>query len=631
MKNSPIRRIILVLLACMAGVAAARAPEEPVRLSELADLDLEQLSKITVTSVSRRPERILDAAASIFVLTAEDIRRSGATSLPEVLRLAPNLQVVRADTSQYLVNARGGLSGTANKMLVLIDGRTVYTPLFAGVFWDSQIVPLDDVERIEVISGPGSTLWGTNAVNGVINITTRSAANSQGILVTGVAGDMEKGVNARIGAPLAGDAHYRAYARYFDRKALSLASGASALDETQRWQTGFRADWGQAARSVTVQGDLYSADVGNLGGARETSGANVLARWRVRQNDASEFFVRAYYDRTEREHVGSFQEKRDTVDLEMQHGLDVSPIQHLVWGAGYRASRDRTVNTPVLGFMPPKRTLGLASLFAQDQISVARRLDATLGLRVERNDYTGVEWLPNARLAYSLSPDHLLWSAITRTVRQPSRIDRDLVVPGMPPFVLVPNDTFDSEIAHVGEVGYRAKVADGVTVSFTAFHHEFRKLRTLEPSAEGLIVANGARGSRTGLEGWGDIAVTRDWRLSWGFVAMKHHFALEPGRVDLGGGGNGNDPELTAMLRSAWNATRNHELDVVVRHVDDLPNPRVPSYTVVDARFGWRVSPSLELSLLVFNALDRKHSEFGSPAERAVLERSFLLKATWSP
>ena len=618
-----------VLAAALSAALGAGAANQPILLSELADLDLEQLAQITVTSPSRRPQSVLDAAASIFVITAEDIRRSGATSLPEALRIAPNLQVVRGDTSQHIATARGGLSGLANKMLVLVDGRTVYSPLFSGVFTDALIVPLEDIERIEVISGPGSTLWGTNAVNGVINVTSRAASGTQGALLVPGTGNMEQGIHARIGAPLSGGGHYRAYARYYDRDEHRLATGASARDAAQRWQTGFRGDWGEgASRGFTLQGDLYAADVGNLGGDRDLAGGNLLARWRTQRSATSQFQVQAYYDRTEREHAGTFKEERDTVDLELQHLWDPPGPHRLVWGGGYRASRDRSENTPALGFMPPERTLGFASLYAQDEIDLSPRLKATLGLRAERNSYTGVEWLPNARLSYIVSPDHVLWGAFTHTVRAPARLDRDLVVPGFPPFTIVQNDSFRSEFANVAEVGYRARIAHGISVSFTAFHHEFRALRTLEPGSSGFVIANGARGRRSGLEGWGDFAVTPDWRLVWGFALMDADFSLEPGLVDLGGGGFGNDPKRTASLRSLWNVTRAHELDLALRHVGALPDPALPSYTVVDARLGWRISPNFELSLTVANALDREYSQFGAPAQRAVFEREYFLRAT---
>jgi iron complex outermembrane receptor protein len=631
MKNLPKRRILVAVLGLACGPLAAQEPIRLAQAAELADLSLEQLTNITVTSASRRPERVIEAPASIFVLTAEDIRRSGATTLPELLRLAPNLQVVRADTSQYVVTARGNISCTANKMLVLVDGRTIYTPLFAGVFWDAQNVMIEDLERIEVISGPGSTLWGTNAVNGVINITTRSAGKTQGTLVAVGGGGEERGISARTGGKLADDGTYRVYGKYFDRTDHALASGATARDAAGRWQAGFRTDWERATRSTTVQGDVYSANVDNLGGARDISGGNLLARWRAQMGADSEGMLQAYYDRTEREHAGSFSEKRDTADIEYQQAFHRLGRHEVVVGGGYRASRDRTLNTPVLGFMPTGRTLSLASLFAQDEVALGGKLRATVGLRAERNSYTGLEWLPNLRLAYAFSPDHLAWTALTRTVRSPSRIDRDVVVPGMPPYVVLNNDSFKSEIANVAEAGYRAQLAPRVSVSLTVFHHEFRELRTLELAAPNLVFANSGEGRATGIEGWGDFGLARDWRLVWGFTRLNERYRIDPGHADVQNSNLGNDPKLTASLRSLWTPARGVELDMAARYVAELPNPKVPAHTVVDLRAGWRVSREVEVSLRIGNLLNRKYSEIGTPAERAVFERSAFLKVTWTP
>jgi len=283
----------------------------------------------------------------------------------------------------------------------------------------------------------------------------------------------------------------------------------------------------------------------------------------------------------------------------------------------------------VLALVPQDRTLQMASVFAQDEIALAPHLHATAGLRGEHNTYTGFEWLPNLRLSWAVTPDHLVWSALTRTVRSPSRIDRDLVVPGQPPFTIVNNDTFESEIANVAELGYRARIIPGASVSFTAFHHEFRNLRTLEPGNGAFVVSNGADGRITGIEGWGDWTVTTGWRLVGGFTLMREHTALEPGHVNLTEPPLGNNPKRTASLRSLWNIDAAHELDLAWRYEGPLDSPPVPSYTVFDARFGWRLSPRLDLSLLVANIFDRRHVEFAGPA--AEFRRSALARVTWMP
>lgn len=606
------------------GIGAANA--QAMHVAELADMDLEQLASLSVASASRRVERLVDTPVSIYVITAEDIRRSGATSIYEALRLAPNLAVVQGDSNQYVATARGGLAGTANKMLMLIDGRTVYSPLFSGVFSDAQFVFLEDVERIEVVSGPGSTLYGTNAVNGVISVITKSAARTAGTLVSAGVGEYDRSAGARHGFT-AGEGDARAYVRYQERDERRLASGASARDAAECWLAGARYDRHWEGGSLTGQAEAYRADVDNLGGFRPLSGGHVLGRYRTRQF-GGDLLVQAYYDRTEREHRGSFAEVRDIADVESQMGSTWGSHQ-VVWGGNYRESRDRTVTTTALGFVPEGRTLRLSSLYAQDTWQVGRGLHLIFGVRAEHNDYTGLEWLPNARISYAPAPDQLAWGAITRTVRSPSRLDRELVVPGAPPYLLVPG-RFQSEIAKVAELGYRARIAQSSTLSLTAFHHDFERLRTLEAGEGALVFANGGEGRVYGVEGWIDVAATRDWRLLGGFVAMRNRFAT-PGRIDVGGGGLGNDAELTATLRSLWNVHRAVDLDVALRHVGELPSPRVPAYTVADVSVGWRVARRVVLTLRVANVLDREHREFAEAGTGAVFGRSAHLKVTWTP
>jgi len=626
MKKLPIAALAAVTAL---GSAPPAAAEGAVRVADLADYSLEQLANLRVTSVSRREERLVEAPASIFVITAEDIRRSGATSVAEALRLAPNLMVIRGDTSQYVASARGGLAGTANKMLVLVDGRTIYSPLFSGVFWDAQDLVLADVDRIEVISGPGSTLWGTNAVNGVINILTKPAARTQGTLAVAYGGTDERGATVRVGAPLAADGAYRVYAKYAERNSLALPSGASTHDASERVQTGFRADWAGGGGGTTVQGDAYRANVDNLGGPRDLSGANLLGRWRRVLDSGSEVMVQGYFDHTQRVHQGSFDETLDTLDVELAQTLRTRGPHEINWGAGYRSSRDRTAVTPVLALIPQDRTLPIATAFAQDEIALARAFHVTAGLRAEHNVYTGLEWLPNLRFSWDLTPDHLVWGALTRATRAPSRIDRDLVVPGAPPFTIVQNDTFQSEIADVAELGYRARVAPGASVSVTAFHHRLRNLRTLEPGGGALEVSNGAHGRISGVEGWADWTVMRGWRLVGGFIAMNEESTIDQGHVNLTEPPLGNNPKRTASLRSLWNVAPDWELDLAWRYQGRLESPAVPSYTVLDARLGWRITRRLDASLLVANALDRRHVEFSGVV--AELRRSALLRLTWTP
>lgn len=601
-------------------------------MRDLADLSLEELSNIEVTSVSRRAERLSDAPASIFVITREDIRRAGVTSLPEALRLAPNLQVARTNANSYAISARGFNNSVGNKLLVLIDGRTVYTPLFSGVFWNAQDVMLEDVERIEVISGPGATLWGTNAVNGVINVITHSARDTQGALITGGAGNLERGAAVRYGGKFGADGHYRIYGKYFDRDNTERANGSAVRDGWDKGQLGFRADWGGATRNFTVQGDAYRGELEQaLPGTSRIEGLNLLGRWSERLADGSNLRLQAYYDRIERNQPGTFREELDIFDFDFQHALKPLGAHRLLWGGGYRYARDHVGNSAVLAFLPADVDLNWWNVFVQDEIALRKGLELTLGAKLEGNDYTGVEVLPSVRLAWKLAPDRLVWSAISRAVRAPSRLDRDFFI-FVPPLPLNGGPNFRSEISNVIELGYRAQPTSAISYSVTAFYHDHDRQRSVEPApGGGFVLDNKIEGSTYGVEAWGNYRVTGNWRLSGGLVLLKQNLRLKPDSRDFASGVSalGNDPSHQWMLRSAFDLTPRHEFDVMVRHIGALPSPTVPDYTAVDARLGWRARRDVELSLTVQNLFDSKHPEFGSPATRSEFERGIFLKMLW--
>ena len=630
----PIRSRAARLAAAIASTLAAGAAQGAlmqVARSDLADLSLEQLSNVVVTSVSRREEKLSQAAASIYVITAQEIRASGATTISEALRLAPNLDVARADAVQYAISARGFNNVLANKMLVMIDGRTVYTPLFSGVFWEAQDVLLEDVERIEVISGPGGTLWGANAVNGVINVITKSARDTQGAMAWLGTGNRETSGSARFGGEILGG-YYRVYAKSADRSNSERADGSDVRDSSQMTQAGFRADWGTHARSFTLQGDAYDGSVDQTGPSREISGANILGRWIHDLEGAGSINVQAYYDRTKRFHPSSFREALDTFDIELQHGFQVAK-HNVVWGGGYRESRDQIENFAAQAFLPPDLTLRWANIFAQDTVGLTDDVDLTLGAKLERNSYTGNEFLPTARLGWKLGQERFVWAAYSRAVRAPSRIDRDLYIPANAPYALAGGSDFDSEIANVVELGFRARPSDSWSYSLTAFRHDYDRLRSIglntsfQPTFQ-----NALEGTSTGLEAWGRWQVVRNFALSGGFVVQDISVKVKPGATDLGGAGAlGNDPDHWVKLRASWAISPTIEADAFVRYYGALPAPAVPSYTAVDMRVGWRVLPSLELALVVQNLFDDKHVEWGAAPNRAVFQRSAFLKATWRP
>ena len=392
------------VLACLLGLgpmAAARA--QAAADGSLADLSLEELANLQITSVSRRTERLSDAAASVYVITAEAIRRSGASSLPEALRLAPNLQIAQIDANQYAITARGFNNAIGNKLLVLIDGRTVYTQFYSGVFWDQQDLVLADVDRIEVISGPGATLWGANAVNGVINVITRAARETQGALASTEGGSKEAQGIARYGAALGDVGHFRLYAKRLERQETRTQAGDPSDDGWNQGQVGFRADWAVAQDAFTVQGDAYSGKGKETRGSGaltfppiQVGGSNLLARWTRELDAGASLSLQAYYDSSRRDDAVLYRPHEDVSDIEFQHSFGFAD-QQIVWGAGYRQARDDIGPGFFCGFVPAKRTLNWSDVFAQDSIRFDHALELTLGLKVERNDYTGSELLPTLR------------------------------------------------------------------------------------------------------------------------------------------------------------------------------------------------------------------------------------------
>ncbi|KFN50462.1 TonB-dependent receptor plug domain-containing protein [Arenimonas composti] len=577
---------------------------------ELANLSLEELADVQVTSVSRRAQRLADAAAAIQVITAEDIRRAGATRLPEALRLASNLQVARVGANTWAITARGFNNALGNKLLVLVDGRTVYTPLFSGVFWDSQDVMLEDVERIEVISGPGSTLWGANAVNGVINVITKRPVDTVGGLVA-VGGGGEGDLAAvRWGGAFAGG-HARAYARRYRLDDSDNAAGIALGDGWRGQQAGFRAEWGGDQRRFNLQGDVHRGESdGSVFGPVETSGFNLMARWRDIDADGDGWRLQAYYDAADRDDPLQFHDRMRVFDLEFLHAFRRG--RHaLVWGAGWRHARDHVQAGLITTFLPNRKSLDGWNVYVQDALALGERGELTLGLKLDHNDYTGAEWLPNLRFAWRGEGDLLLWGALSRAVRSPSRIDREFYLPSVPPFLIDGGPDFVSEIAHVAELGLRDTGGDGrLQYSLTAFHADYDRLRSGQPGGSGFRVENWSEGRVAGLELSGSWQVTPGWRLSGGGVRQWIDLRQKPGGLDPDGTtALGNDPPWYWQLRSSHTFGA-FEFDLGVRGVAALPAPRVARYTQVDVGLGWRPTPVLSLRLQVLDALDEAQVEF---------------------
>jgi len=562
-------------------------------------------------------------------------------TLPEALRLAPNLQVARVDARNYAVTARGFNSAFENKLLVLIDGRSVYSPLFSGVYWDAQDVVLEDVERIEVISGPGATMWGANAVNGVINIITKAAGATQGTQVTAsYEPDLVTG-SVRHGGALPKGGRYRTYLKSLEHKDIERENGLASPTGWKRSQAGFRADWGQGNDTSTVQGDAYTGAL-HQQGTRDIriAGANLLGRTSRRLEGGAELTAQAYWDFTERNQPGAFIEHLNTLDVQLQSSNMVAQRHRLVWGAGYRIAFDRLDNGAGFAFLPGDLNLHWGNAFVQDEIDLTDTLRLVAGAKLEHNNYTGLEFLPTLRLAWKPTGSSLAWASASRTVRAPSRIDRDFYSPSNPPLVngvpryaLAGGPDFRSEVARVLELGYRVQPTPALSYSVTAFASEYDRLRTLEPNPQGAgsVFSNLANGHARGVEMWSTWEALDTLRLSAGLVAQHIRTKTEPQSRDTSAatGLATSDPSNYWTLRASWDVAGGQALDVLLRHQGKLSRPEVPGYEALDVNYTWRVTPGLDLSVSARNLLDAKHPEFGGGPNRSVYERNLGLTLAW--
>ena len=643
----------LLLLAASASPALA-APEPNVSTATLKSLSVEELMDIEVTSVSKRPEKLSETASAIQVITQEEIRRSGATTLAEALRLASNLQVAQKNAHDWGISARGFNTELSNKLLVLIDGRTVYTPLYSGVFWDAQDYLLEDIDRIEVISGPGGTVWGANAVNGVINIITRSARDTQGLaLEAGGGTELRSLAGIRYGGSAGSNVSWRAYAKYLDRDDSVRGDGSDGFDSGHMSQAGFRVDAEPSAQNVlTVQGDVYRSDEEVLaGGTSRLSGANVLGRWSRAYSEDSGMSLQAYFDHTHLSlpvasngfvPAGTFTDDLNTYDLDFQHHFRLTARQQLVWGLGYRFTHDVVDPAPALALLPPHLEHNLFSGFVEDKFQLRESVFLTLGTKVEHNDYTGIEYEPSARLQWNYASQQMLWAAISRAVRTPSRIDRDLREPTrlpapFPGSILNGGDDFSSEKLVAYELGHRAQLGSRLATSLSLFYNDYSDIRSTTPGpltfpsfGFPLVFGNNLEGETHGLELSATWQPFDGWRLRGGYNLLEEHLHVKPGRVDFSNALNEtSDPEQQLTLRSALDLPANLQLDIGLRWVDTLHNNNgpmpgtVPSYVEADARVGWLLAGNLELSIVGQNLLHDHHPEYGFPgATRAEIERS---------
>ncbi len=615
--------VALTLLALSVDMASANALP-----GDLSSLSLEDLGNVVVSSVAKTPEPLGDAAAAVYVISHDDILRSGATSLPEMLRLAPNLEIFQTSPSNYTITARGfsgnnGAQNFPNKLLVLIDGRSVYSPIFSGMYWNDQYVMPENIERIEVISGPGGALWGANAVNGVINIITRAAADTQGgVLQLGV-GNQESGMAVQYGGQLGQNAHYRLYARDVHRRSFDDSAGRDAHDSWRKPQLGFRVDWDAGGgNAVMLQGDAHEGRTEQPDGpdSRNTE-ADVLARWRHTISDTSSFQAQAYYDylHSRSDADGSGFALR-TWDIEVQHNFALGEQHQIVWGAGDRRYhyniRPRIDPQSSLLWNPAVNTQNLANAFVQDQIALGSRVRLTLGVKAENDPYSGLSLMPSTKLSWKPDENVLLWTSASRAVRTPTPFDQDVIEKLGDMTFLVGNPDFKREKLTAYEAGWRAQVATRATVSVSVYYNVYDDLKTIEysPTLLPLLWGNGMEGHSLGVEAWGSYSVRDWWQLSAGFVAQRQKLRFKAGASGLTGLSQaGNDPDHHGFIRSLMNFSDRWTLSLNLRRVGALPDPKVPGYVELDARLGWKVSDKWGLSLSGFSLLHPWHQEYVFP------------------
>jgi iron complex outermembrane recepter protein len=642
----------------MSALLAAQDPP-PKQARDLADLSIEELLRLEVTTASRKEQSLMDTAAAVAVIRGEDIRRMGVRSLPEALRMVPGTNVARIDGNKWAIGVRGFSDRFANKLQVLVDGRSVYSPIFSGVFWDTQDTFLEDIDRIEVIRGPGGAVWGANAVNGVINVITKKAKDTQGTLVVAGGGTEERAFGgARYGGASGADVHYRAFAKAFSRdEQRDPATGDAAADDSWQGRTGFRADWSASeADTVTILGEYYQGRSGGStalaapspaftdprDGHYASSGGHVLVRWERRLSGGGLWSTQVAYAR-EVFDPSWLTQRRDTLDVDLTHRVTPWEGHDVVWGAGYRMAADAMRNTYALSFDPDGELDDVVSAFVQDEIALSGdALKLTLGSRVEHNDYTGLEVQPSARIAFRAHERHLLWAAVSRAVRTPNRVDQDidfveLSAPGTE-IHLVGNHDLRSEALVAYEAGYRLQPSDELTFDLALFFNDYDYLASneLAGTAPGLVFVEWDRkldGRTFGAELAATWQVVPGWRLYGAYTFLRMN--LDP-RSDSGDafseGKERNDAKGQAFVRSSFDFSETLTLDLLGRYVGPLSNRDVDAYTEADVRVAWRALPSLELSLVGQNLLHDEHFESSNSrlTERATeIERGVYFMAAW--
>jgi iron complex outermembrane receptor protein len=659
-------RLTTALGVVLAGQSAFAAEDvDPFALSP------EQLFQATIMSVSKTPEKLGEAPAAIYVLTSEDIARSGATSIPELLRLVPGVQVARVNSAGWAISVRGFNSTIANKLLVLIDGRSVYDPLFSGVYWDIQDTALEDIERIEVIRGPGASLWGANAVNGVINIITKNAAQTTGLLLSVVAGNQERAIfTARFGGEAGPGVHWRVYGKYLNRSEQQTLAKTDANDDWTAWRGGFRVDSEQNTRgdTFTLQGDAYHSESGQLRNVAQLTppymslqtdditakGGNLLGRWSRALGEDSSLTVQSYVDVTEREQV-LLKDRRVTFDLDAQYLVPALGRHKVIAGLGYRYSVDDLTATPSASFVKSSQAQNLFTGFVQDEITLLpERLFLTLGAKFEDNYFTGFEIQPNARGHWDLDATQTVWASVSRAVRTPSELERNLRIvqaagPPVGPFPLpisielIPNPGFYSEELMAYEIGYRRQWTADVLTDISAFYNDYDSLAgiAVQPLTVGtdplhfvipLALTNSVKAETYGFEAVANWRAEPNLNFSAGYSLLKMVMYDPPGNPMFSAKSTADQsPQQQFNLRSQWDISPRLALDTTVYYVAPLRAYQINAYWRLDARLGWRLADGLQIDLVGQNLLTESHREFSGATDTSAtrIGRSVFGRLTW--
>jgi iron complex outermembrane receptor protein len=641
---------------------------------DLTQKSLEDLMDIEITSVSKKEQKTSEAPAAIFVISREDIRRSGAQNIPDLLRMVPGVDVAQIDTGKWAISARGFNGEYSNKLLVLVDGRTVYTPIFAGVFWDSQNVLLDTIERIEVIRGPGAAVWGANAVNGVINIITRTANDTPGGYLEGGAGSSGTGPEVfRYSGNTRNLGAWRVVADGFHYNALPAVGGLDGHDDWRLIRGAFRTDSKLSAKdSLSTEGEMYESNAGEradtpvsleppenavLALRDRASGWDVLTRWNRVISPRSQTSLLVYFDRTSRGDT-TYNLGLNTFDIDFQHHFTWSTRQDLVWGLGYRVSADGTSPTLRVSFTPKDRVTDLFNFFAQDEIVLRPdELKLSLGARVDDNDYTGVGFEPSARLVWTPDSRRMFWSAISGADRTPARSDTNIRLNygaypgpgGIPVLVsLFGNPNKKNERLTAYETGYRDTWSSRFSLDSTVFYNRYRDLTSVEPGTTRLeadpapphlvtpiTFGNGLYGETHGIEIFANWKVAGFWTLSPGYSFLSAHLHRFAGSQDFTDTAEteGSSPDHQAQLRSSVSLPRNIQWNTAVYFVNRLPALALPSYTRLDSSLIWDAGEHVSLSVVGQNLLHNLHLEYPAPEDTVLpgqMRRDAYAKIAWS-